>query len=65
MINQEDLEFLKEAKSAFEEDITLASYSNELGTYLASRCGNDYESIEIYRVERVAYFNKQLDPLPF
>lgn len=59
-----DLEFLKEAKQAFSDDITLMTHIDIHDNYIALRCSKG--DITIYKIDRcVAKFKGAVDEHPF
>ncbi|KQL37155.1 hypothetical protein [Psychrobacillus sp. FJAT-21963] len=49
-IYQEDLDFLEEAKQAFNNNSRLETYRNKGNTYIALRYGMDRDCILIYKL---------------
>ncbi|WP_172369602.1 hypothetical protein [Sporosarcina jiandibaonis] len=64
-IYQEDLDFLQEAKEAFESDYTLFTYRNDDDSLIALRRGEDRDCIHIYRInEEVLFVHNVMERAP-
>ena len=64
-IYQEDLDFLEEAKQAFQANIHQETYRNEEETHIALRYGEDRDCIYIYKLgEKVLFANNIMAKAP-
>lgn len=61
-IYQEDLDFLEEAKQAFQEVPRLETWRNKEGTHIALRCGMDRDCIYIYKLGPEVLFANNIMP---
>jgi hypothetical protein len=65
MIYKSDLDFLNEAKKAFQENPRMETYRNEDETHIALRYGMDRDGIVIYKLEeKVGHFAEVMDKAP-
>lgn len=64
-IYREHLDFMEEAKKAFEENLRLETYRNEEETLIALRYGIDRDCIQIYKLgEEVGFFANMMSVAP-
>ena len=64
-IYQEDLDFLEEAKQAFQANVRQETYRNKEETHIALRYGEDRDCIYIYRLgEKVLLANNIMPAVP-
>lgn len=64
-ITREHLNFMEEAKTAFEENYRLETYRNENDTLIALRYGMDRDCIQIYKLDgEVGFFANIMNKAP-
>lgn len=64
-VYQEDLDFLEEAKDAFNSNLRLETYRNIGETHIALRYGMDRDCIQIYKLgEKLLFANNIMNRAP-
>ena len=65
-ITKSELLFLQEAESFFEQNIEMASYTNEDNSLIALRYSNEAmrDSIQVFQIKEVANFEGVLNSAP-